>query len=223
MKLMIASPCHGGKCDNTFTLSLISSLPILYSEGIEADVLLPYTGSILSKERNKILWAFMQSTCTHLLCIDSDIGWEPEAPLKLVRAKKDFIGGVYPARTNIGVKTFLCQCDLNENKSVKTENHLLKMLAVPAGFMMLSRECVETMQKAYPNLKYKDTDIAGHYYESYGLFNTEVIEEQMWGEDYVFCKRATDAGINIWCDPTIQFNHAGVTGAFIEILTNKRA
>ena len=43
----------------------------------------------------------------------------------------------------------------------------------------------------------------------------------MWGEDYIFCKNAIEAGINIWCDPNIEFIHAGVTGKLTEVLKFK--
>jgi len=35
----------------------------------------------------------------------------------------------------------------------------------------------------------------------------------------VFCKRAIESGLDIWCDPAVPFNHAGTQGALVEILT----
>jgi hypothetical protein len=54
------------------------------------------------------------------------------------------------------------------------------------------------------------------------LFNTEVRDGAMWGEDYVFCQNAIDAGIDIWCDPNIVFDHAGEIGRLSEIFSNTR-
>ena len=45
-------------------------------------------------------------------------------------------------------------------------------------------------------------------------------EGEFWGEDYVFCRRARQAGFKIWIDPSIKLDHAGIVGAFIECLTD---
>lgn len=222
-KLMIASPCHHGKVDTKFTLSLIQSLYILDHAKIQTIVLLPGTGSILAKERNKILAAFMESDCTHLMCVDSDLSWDPKKIFEFLNYDyDDIIAGVYPARTSDYSKKFIFWADTDSNDSIKTKNKLLKMLGVPAGFMMIPRQCIEKMQKEFPELRYEDIDVNGNKEVGYAFFNTELEDGKFWGEDYVFCRKVTKAGINIWCDPTIEFNHAGISGKLTEILTDKK-
>ncbi len=90
---------------------------------------------------------------------------------------------------------------------------------IPAGFMLLKRCVLEKMIDHFPELYYipKDESLkhtAGHY-----LFATELWNGEFWGEDYVFCRRAREAGFKIWIDPTIVLNHAGQSGAFVEILS----
>ena len=220
-KLMIASPCHHGKVDNKFTLSLIQSLYILDHANIQTIVLLPATGSILAKERNKIISVFMESDCTNLMCIDSDLSWDPKAIFEFLNYDDDILAGVYPARTSDNSKKFIFWPDTNPNNSIKTKNKLMKMFGVPAGFMMITRKCIEKMQNKFPELRYEDIDINGNKEIGYAFFNTELENGNFWGEDYVFCKKATKAGINIFCDPTIEFNHAGISGKLTEILTDK--
>jgi hypothetical protein len=100
-------------------------------------------------------------------------------------------------------------------------NHLIKMEAVPAGFMLISREAIKKMRQFYPELYYAPKDPRDNTESTYALFNTELIEGQFWGEDYVFCKRALAAGIEIWADPFIMFDHAGNVGMLAEIFKNK--
>ena len=50
------------------------------------------------------------------------------------------------------------------------------------------------------------------------LFNYENKLIEFFGEDYVFCNRAREAGIEIWCDPLIQFSHAGKIGMLRDCL-----
>ena len=221
---MIASPCHHGKVDTQFTLSLLQTCYSLDHADIKVNILLPGTGSILAKERNDILEAFWKSDCTHLLCVDNDLGWDPNTPLKFLNYDKDFVAGVYPARTNnSNSPKFIFRPDIDHSDSIRVDSQgLLKMLAVPAGFMLLSREAIKTMRDAYPNLYYEGLGFNKNFESGYALFNTEIIDGDFWGEDYVFCKKAIDAGIDIWCDPTIEFNHAGTVGKLSEILTNQR-
>ena len=219
---MIASPCHHGKVDTQFTLSLLQTCYSLDHAGVKVNVLLPFTGSILSKERNQIVDTFMKSDCTHLLCVDNDLGWDPNAPLKFLNYNKDFVAGVYPARSNREDKKYIFQCDSKHDGSITTDGPLLKMKGVPAGFMLLSREAIQKMEDHFSDLYYEGIDIDGIKETGYVFFNTELKDGQFWGEDYVFCMRAREAGIDIWCDPTIEFNHAGTVGKLSEILTNQR-
>lgn len=219
-KLMIAAPCHHGKVDTEFTLSLMQSLYILDHAGIPTTVLLPTTGSLLAKERNDILEAFWQSDCSHLLCVDSDLGWQPDAPLKFLNYDVDVVAGVYPARRNsdkIPKYTFIPEFNGDQTLRQHDQKPLIGVQGVPAGFMMISRECVERMREFYPEKKY---DGSNNFDSAYCFFNTELRDGSMWGEDYIFCKNAIEAGVEIWCDPMIQFNHAGIDGRLVEILTN---
>jgi hypothetical protein len=224
-KLMIASPCYHGKVDTQFTLSLIQSLYLLDHSNIQTVVLLPATGSILAKERNDILEAFMQSDCTHLLMVDSDMGWQPDAPKKYLDYDVDFIAGCYPARTNNrNSPEFIFVPDAEKSGNIKRDENkkLLKILRAPAGFMMVSRNMIELMRDKYEHLYFEGVGNNNNFKSGYALFNTEIINGNFWGEDYVFCKRAIDAGFTIWCDPNIVFDHAGVIGSLTDILTTSR-
>ena len=90
------------------------------------------------------------------------------------------------------------------------------MEAVPAGFMLIKRNVIEKMMKDNPKDYYcpKDGGPDGH-----ALFNTEMIDGEFWGEDYVFCNKARKSGFDIWIDPYIQFSHAGRVGMFAETLS----
>jgi hypothetical protein len=154
-----------------------------------------------------------------MLCIDSDLGWPPQAVLAMLQADKEFVAGVYPSRKEKG---FMFRPANQEGQQLILEKHLIKMEAVPAGFMLISREAIKKMRQFYPGLYYAPKDPRDDTESTYALFNTEIIDGQFWGEDYVFCIRAGKAGIDIWADPYIQFDHAGTIGMLAEILTTKK-
>jgi hypothetical protein len=214
---MIATPAYSGKLDIPYALSFSNTMHLLQINNIKVSPLITASGSLLVAERNRIIEAFWNSDCTHLLMVDSDLGWPPQAVLAMLETNKEFIAGVYPARGEKNV--FLFRPCLRENDLIVNENHLLKMEYIPSGFMLVSRSVVEKMRNKFPELYYKPKDKGVHDPSpGYCLFNTEVYEGEFWGEDYVFCRRAREAGIDIWVDPLIQFDHAGTIGMLIEAL-----
>ena len=94
------------------------------------------------------------------------------------------------------------------------------MQYIPAGFMLLKRCVIEKMIQKHPETRFEPKDKKNP--SGYALFNTEIYEGEFWGEDFVFCRRAREAGVEIWVDPMIQFDHAGNIGALAEILTNEK-
>lgn len=216
--IMIATPAYDGKVNITYALSFANTLHLLQLHGVQVTPLITASGSLLVAERNRIVEAFWQSKCTHLLFIDSDLGWPHQAVLAMLDAKKDFVAGVYPARGD--QHTFLFRPVLNSNGSIVTDKHLLKMNYIPAGFMLITREAIGKMRDHFPELYYepKNKQVANPD-PGYCLFDTEVYEGEFWGEDFVFCRRAREAGIEIWVDPLIQFDHSGTIGMLIQALS----
>lgn len=218
-KLMIATPAYSGKVDIPYALSYANTYLACAIRNIEVKPLIVASGSLLVAERNRILEAFWNSDCTHLLCVDSDLGWPPEAVLAMLEANKEFVAGIYPARGD--KNTFLFRPVTESTGKIVNDKHLLKMNYIPAGFMLLSRSCVEKMRNHFPELYYepKNKEAAGNPQAGYCLFDTQVWEGEFWGEDFVFCRRAREAGVEIWVDPFIQFDHAGTMGMLIQALT----
>lgn len=218
VKLFIATPAFDGKVHVPYAISLAETTLLCAKNHIQVEYRIVTSGSLLCAERNRLIKSFLESDCTHMLCIDSDLGWPPQAVLALISKQEDFIAGVYPAR---GQKAFLFRPVLEENGSIVSDANkgLLKMQYIPAGFMLLSRNLLETMVEKNPQTKFvpKDPTMpSGH-----ALFNTEVREGEFWGEDYHFCRLARESGFDIWVDPMIQFDHAGNIGMLAEILTDK--
>jgi hypothetical protein len=220
MKVMIATPAYSGKVDIPYMLSFSNTVSLLNSQGIEVQPLVVTSGSLLVAERNRLLQAFWESDCTHILCIDADLGWPAQSVLAMLQAEKEFVAGVYPARGDS--KSFIFRPVYKDDGSILNENHLLKMEYIPSGFMLIARSALEKMREKYPNLAYTPKDPRDTSEGAYCFFNTEVWEGEFWGEDYVFCRKAREAGVDIWVDPLIQFDHAGTIGMLMQALTPNR-
>ena len=221
-KIFIGTPAYEGKVYVHYSMSLLDTNELLRANGFEVMVRLPVGGSLLVADRNRLLQLFWESEADYMLCIDNDLGWDPRVVLKLINdienGGKDFIAGVYPSRDGKGF-TFRPEIEADGRIVMDEKTKLLKMQYVPSGFMLFTRNVLAKLREKNPQLFYTPKDSRSKTETAYCLFNTEVWEGEFWGEDYVFCRRVREAGIDIWVDPLIQFNHAGVIGSLIETLT----
>lgn len=208
---MIATPAQGGLVDINYAFSLAQTLHQLALAGIPSSIVIRQSGSLIISERNNILWHFYNSDCSHLLCIDADIGWDYKDVLRLLELDKQIIAGCYLAK---GDKGFLFRPITYEHIDIEDDGLILAR-AVPFGFVMIARRSIAKMIEKYPDLHYKSHDGED---EGYGLFNTLVRNNQFWGEDYSFCLRAWESGLHLLIDPSIELTHAGKKGKLIDAL-----
>lgn len=221
MKVMIATPAYSGKVDIPYATSLAGTLSFLQQHKVGVQFLIVSSGSLLVAERNRLVQAFWESDCTHMLCIDGDLGWPPEAVMAMLNSGKEFVAGVYPAR---GVKnTFLFRQEKSATGTFVVDKHLIKMQYIPAGFMLLARSAIQKMRDFHPDLYFEPKDKSvDNPSAGYCFFNTEVWDGEFWGEDFVFCRKAREAGVEIWVDPLIQFDHAGTIGMLAEAIGKRQ-
>jgi hypothetical protein len=216
MKLLIATPAYDGKVNVPYAIALSETVNLLTHHGIQVDLKITTSGSLLCAERNRLIEYFRHSDSTHMLCIDADLGWPAMAVKAMLDANLEFVGGCYPAR---GVQEFLFRTQDNPDGTIMQgpKGHL-KMNYIPAGFLLLKKSVIEKMVAKFPNLYFKSK---GDGSEGYCLFDTEVFEGEFWGEDFVFCRRARESGVDIWVDPLIEFDHAGTRGMLASLLKKK--
>lgn len=212
-KIYIATPAYNSVVHAEYCFSLFNTIRHLDSYQIDSIVSIKMSGSLLTFERNIILSDFLSTDATHLMLIDSDLGWKFESVKKLLDYDEDFVAGVYPCRVH---KEFLVHIKYDEKKRLIQKGDLIEATAVPAGFMLISRNLIEKMIDFFPDLKFigdgADTCIR------HALFNTIVKDNKFWGEDFTFCMRASEAGFKIYVDPYLSFNHAGIIGTLSDAL-----
>ena len=92
------------------------------------------------------------------------------------------------------------------------ENNMAKVKHLATGFMMIQRDLLEKMMKAFPSTKYVD-DVGflqgteNDY--AYALFDCGVEEGHYFSEDWLFCHRWSKMGGSIWADVSINLTHTG--------------
>ena len=103
--IFVGTPMYGGQCAGLFCKSSndLSSLCAKY--GIELRFYYLFNESLVQRARNYVVDEFLRSSCTHLMFIDSDIGFRANDVLSLLGIqtlhpeKFDIMTGPYPKKT----------------------------------------------------------------------------------------------------------------------------
>ena len=120
ISILVVTPAYGGQVYAGYLTSLLKLERLCKDKGILVDYEFCYNESLIPRARNTLVHTFMTNTkYTHLLCLDSDIEFEPDDIIKMLDYNKPVIGGVYPKkRINWDKITEL----VNKNNEIKTKN-----------------------------------------------------------------------------------------------------
>lgn len=110
-------------------------------------------GDGIARSRNQLSAAFLKTDCTHMLMIDCDILFSPEAVAKLLSRDKDVIGGFYPKKQQGNlewvINTFADKTD------PMTPEGLQRVAYIGTGFMMIKRRVFDLMRERWPEIRYQ--------------------------------------------------------------------
>jgi hypothetical protein len=97
--VFILTPCFGGMCYVDYMTSIINTLDLFRSLGINVKLEFCGNDSLVMRARNNLVAKAMSDPMTtHIMFIDNDIRWDPMSILKLLISDKPVIGGVYPLK-----------------------------------------------------------------------------------------------------------------------------
>ena len=96
--LFIAMPCYDSVKINTM-LSIFQLIQQLGKSGVEVGIN-TMKSPLIHQARNYLTSVFLTTDYTHLLFIDSDIEFQPEAVLHMLVAKKDIVCTPYRAKSS---------------------------------------------------------------------------------------------------------------------------
>lgn len=209
--VVIAIPAYTGFVHCGTMRSVIYDTIQLINEGEQIRIIEEVGNADIARCRAMIVAKFLaQKDATHLVMIDSDVCWETNGLSKLVNAGVDMVCGAYPKRIGDGTRyDMILKTGPTQQLS---SNGLLEVNAMPAGFMCLSRSMLERMVQHYPDSKFSFVEcpggVAWDLFDAYWETDEHGIRHKL-GEDYSFCRRWTDMGGKVWCDPAIGMGHIG--------------
>lgn len=189
-KLFLAVPMYGGQCAGMFTRSVADLSAICTKHGIQLQLFFLFNESLITRARNYCVDEFMRSNATHLMFIDSDIGFNPQDVIALLAMQSDesdydVIGGPYPKKCiswekiKQAVDKGMADEDPNRlekyvgdyvfnPKTTSREiplNQPVEVLEIGTGFMMIRRKTIEEYHKAFPHQWYKPDHVRTEHFD----------------------------------------------------------
>jgi hypothetical protein len=173
-KLFVATPMYGGMAHGLYIKSCLDLQNVMSKYGIETKFSFLFNESLITRARNYLVDEFLRTDCTHLLFLDSDIGYTAQDVVALMALDKDVIGGPYPKKAinwkNIAeaikknpdieyseLEKLVGDYVFNVVKGTKSFSvtEPLQVMEIGTGYMMVKREVFDKMKEAYPKIHYK--------------------------------------------------------------------
>jgi hypothetical protein len=192
-KIFVATPMYGGNCHGMYTKSTADLAKMCAHYQIDIRFFYLFNESLITRARNYCVDEFLRSDYTHLMFIDSDIGFDPNDVLSMLAMMdtedpnndKHVMCGPYPKKTIAWEKIKQAVdkgfADENPNNLEKyvgdfvfnpahgqSEVRLdepVKVLEGGTGFMMIDKHAFKKFDEAYPEYSYLPDHIRTKHFD----------------------------------------------------------
>lgn len=225
-KLFVATPMYGGMAAGLFARSIADLSALCTHHGIQLQFYFLFNESLITRARNYCCDEFLRSDATHLMFIDSDIGFDPNDVLGLLAMTSDstngydVIGGPYPkkciswekvkAAVDKGVadqdpnilERFVGDYVFNPKLGSASIplNEPVEVLEIGTGFMMIRRKTLEAFRDKFPRIAYRPDHIRTAAFDGSRLitqfFQAEIDQLDLTAEYEALVSRLTDMSMD---------------------------
>ena len=189
-KLFVAAPMYGGQCAGMFARSIADLSALCTHYGIQVRFYFLFNESLITRARNYCADEFIRSGDTHLMFIDSDIGFDPNDVIALAviaadGTDKDIVCGPYPKKCIAWekIKRAVDKGFADKNPEALEKyvgdyvfnpkegagsiplDEPVEVLEGGTGFMMIRRDALEKFQAAYPQYMYKPDHVRTEHFD----------------------------------------------------------
>ncbi|MGY3588268.1 hypothetical protein ACVIGB_002772 [Bradyrhizobium sp. USDA 4341] len=234
-RVFVATPCFGGDLKMAYVLSALKLQAAATARGIDIQFHLIGNESLIVRARNELAHQFLLSGASHLLFIDADIGFEPEAVFRLLDCGTDVAAAAYPLkhidwakvqraaeakRKNLASSSLDYVVTWEGDQLTARGDGFAKVRYAGTGFLMMKRSALVRLCDAHPELKYRANhksndlntgDLVRADLDRVSLFECMIDKTtgEYLSEDYAFCRRWIDLGGEIWLDLRSELTHFG--------------
>ena len=178
-KLMVCTPMYGGMCAGTYTKSSTDLATAAAKYGIEVQFFYLFNESLITRARNYCVDEFLRSDCTHMIFLDSDIGFDFNDVIGMLalmdsESEYDILCAPYPKKTIAWekIKDAVDRGYADDNPNTLDNfvgdfvfnptagtgsfalNAPVEVMEGGTGFMMIQRRAFEKFDQAYPHMTY---------------------------------------------------------------------
>ena len=179
-KLFFATPMYGGQCAGMFARSIADLSALCTHYGIPLQFYFLFNESLITRARNYCVDEFMRSDATHLMFVDSDIGFNPK-------------GGA----TSIPLGQPVEVLEIGTGFMMARKNTFNKFAeAFPQYAYRPDHVRTEHFDGTRKIMQYFQAEI-------------DPKSERYLSEDYWFCQKVQEIGLKTWFCPWMQMQHVG--------------
>jgi len=189
-KLFLATPMYGGQNAGMFARSVADLCALCTHHSIQLQMYYLFNESLITRARNYCCDEFMRSDATHLLFIDSDIGFNPQDVLAMLalqgeETQYDVLCGPYPKKCISWEKVKAAvdkgYADDNPNELEKfvgdyVFNPKMGSTSIPihqpvevmeggTGFMMIRKSSMQKWADAFPEMAYRPDHVRTEHFD----------------------------------------------------------
>lgn len=189
-KLFLATPMYGGQCAGMFARSVADLSALCTHYQIPLQMYFLFNESLITRARNYCVDEFMRSDATHLMFIDSDIGFNPQDVLALMAlaaddSPYDIIAGPYPKKciswekVKMAVDKGFADKDANELEKFVGDyvfnpksgaqtipiGEPVEVLEAGTGFMMVRKSTFKKFAEKFPEYSYRPDHIRTEHFD----------------------------------------------------------
>lgn len=217
----VATPAYDGRVMTDYALSMTEAAGAAALMGIQVTAAVMGNGAFIEIARCNFVRMFLETECTHLFFIDSDLKFEARGFVGLLMANKPVSAGMYRRRQepeDYPVKL----TPWHDGGGLWVDDDGWVMCdRVPTGFLCIRRDVIEAMAAEAPILAIEKQP------EAPLLFDTQRIPIEgrkvtFLGEDFSFCDnyvKQFGEPIHVW--PDIDFVHGGYKCNFAKYLNSE--
>ena len=229
ISIFVATPVHSDVSIHYFKACLefqkecfIRKIPVMFQV---------MKSSLVTQGRQLCVSGFMDSSCTHMLFIDSDISFNFKMIERMITYDKEICLVPYPIKgtDHDKVKARILAGEtlsphllgnqytmsVPDPTNVKVANGFIEVERGPAGCMLIKKEVIHKLIKEYPEFTINQhTLIDGKLVtrnHMYNFFDTywNKDDKTYTGEDFYFCKLCKHAGIKMYALVDEYISHHG--------------
>ena len=248
ISLFVATPVHSD-CSIHYTQALLELQKVCLHKGIKVSFQL-MKSSLVTQGRNLCVAGFLESDCTHMLFVDSDIYFHANSIISMLEKKKDLISIPYPLKTLMWDKAFnkMKEGELKNSEDIRKSLHtypmklenandinivegVIEVTHSPTGCMLIKRSVFNKMIKAYPDKNIvQKTVINGKYVDKPNMWNFfdcthDPVTKTYLGEDFSFCQLWKNIGGKCYAyimDPIVHVGEHSYEGCFYDELIKSK-